>query len=466
MTNIDNVLLIVVDALRPDRVGAYGNSDLTPNIDQLANDGEVFESAYACINATDPSMTTILSGLYPTSHGLLNHQKHITDEELEHVSAITTLPQALGETHRTIGVDILERWHERGFDQYLSDDIEGSPLRDTGVEILEELPEFIERGIRRVYRSLSSDSSTPYMTAMDATDHLLDALRETDSPWFSLVHYWDTHLPYVPLSELPESVRGRPYPGGDESLANATEQIEGSPWRENLLSLSGDAKTVGDMMRKYDGGVVRVDKSLGRIRQFLRDQDEYENTAIILTADHGESLGENGVFFDHHTLYEPNVHVPLVIDAPGFDGRSDAFVQHFDLVPTILDILGMDTDLEQFDGQSIVPGSRGRNLERDTVFHEEAHTARRRAIRTEEHRYIKRLDDGTPCRYCGYNHAEDNELYDVQTHTEMSPSGDLALSLDRQLEQWIAERPDPRASRVDFGNGKDIERRLKEMGYL
>ena len=99
--SVENVLLIVVDALRTDRVGVYGGSDLTPNIDSIADDGEVFEQCYSCINATDSSLTTILTGTYPTHHGVLNHGQNITDEERQYPSGTTPLAGLLSNASLT-----------------------------------------------------------------------------------------------------------------------------------------------------------------------------------------------------------------------------------------------------------------------------------------------------------------------------------------------------------------------------
>lgn len=468
MAEVDNVLLIVVDALRTDRVGAYGNSDLTPNIDELSTGAEVFESAYACINATDPSMTTILSGQYPTSHGLLNHQKHITDTEREYMSAVSLLPEMLEESQKTIGVDILERWHKRGFDKYYKGNKNGSKLRNIGEDILNKLPKTIDNRFREIYQLLSDDSSTPYISASEATNILLQELNNTDDSWFSLIHYWDTHLPYVPLSEIPKEIQDRSYSNGDVPLATATEDIKGSSWRENLLSLSGDAETIGDMKRKYDAGVKRVDDNIGRIVKYLRENEQYENTMIILTADHGESLGENGVFFDHHTLYDPCVHIPLIIDGPQFDGREEMYVQHFDIVPTILDVLEVSNDSERFDGKSLFTQTKDRDFDRSAVFHEEAHTARRRAIRTSDYKYIKRIDQDDPCRYCNIHHSRGDELYDLEDDKQLTIDHvqEVVQTLEGQLERWINSRPIPGKSNINFDSSGEIESRLEDMGYL
>lgn len=470
MTSVENVLLVVVDALRPDRLGAYTNRDITPTIDAIAAEGEVFEACYACTNATDPSVTTILSGLYPTSHGVINHGKRVTDKELEYAADVTTIAGYLQQSHETIAVDILDRWHAQEFDHY-NDGQQAS--RSAVTTLLEAIPSrvsvLINRGISRI---MPSKIPTPAVEAPQVANTLISTLEETTSQWFALAHFWDTHAPYIPMNRHPDAVRGRTYADDDIPLGDRMETIKGGEWHSKLLNeLTGEAETVGDMKRKYDAGLWTVDKQLGRIVDYLKQTGQYEETAIVITGDHGESFTEHNVFFDHHTLYDESVHVPLIINAPKFNGRESAFVQHFDIAPTVLDLLGSNVDESLFDGVSLVPENDDRALDRDAVYFEEAYTARRRAIRTNEYKFITRLDEGQPCKYCDRHHATGDELYDlqddpheqencIQTHPEVA--NELATS----LAAWVERRSDPSRMETDLGANETVERRLQEMGYL
>lgn len=476
-SQVENALLIIIDALRADRVGAYGSSNLTPCIDNLINEGEVFDHCYSCINATDSSMTTILTGLYPTRHGVLNHGSNITPDELEHVSSTRALPEIVDDSKTSIAIDFLKRWHQRGFDEYLDPDRESrSRARNSAADITEKLPNKIEYLLREVHSQVTTNDhvASVYPRGDISTDVLVDSIRETDDPWFGLLHYWDAHIPYTPTKRLSDgTVDQRHYDIGNISLDELLKPIEGSKWDEQLRNrLTGESDTVSDMLRKYDAGVRLIDEQVGKLIKFLKEIDEYDNTAIVITSDHGESLTEHEIFFEHHGLYDPTVHVPLIINAPGFEGREDRFVQHYDLVPTLLDLFGHDYETDRFDGVSLVPSSDGtRAIDRDAVYMEEGNTARKRAIRTKQYKYIKRISRNRGCRYCGVTHAPDRELYDIsvdpaETENIADVRPEVAEQLEGQLESWISSLPNPTRGDRKFGGNAEVLGRLESMGYL
>jgi len=109
---IRKIILVVIDALRVDRV----NEEIMPFLVEMSRKGVVFENAFTTINATDPALTTIYSGRYPSSLGLINHGEKVTDEEVARVSQSTFLQEVLGwEGFITIAIDLLGRWHRKGF---------------------------------------------------------------------------------------------------------------------------------------------------------------------------------------------------------------------------------------------------------------------------------------------------------------------------------------------------------------
>jgi arylsulfatase A-like enzyme len=468
---IKNVVLIAVDALRVDRTGVYSDDNLTPNIDSLANDGEVFEQCFSCANATDASVTTILTGLYPTHHGITNHGERITKKEQQSVAGTTSLPELLNSSHNTVGIDILERWHQRGFNTYINprQNQTNSRIQRIG-EIVDQLPSSIEKFIRRAYGFITSND-TPLAQSDVITTNTLDSIGTEDSPFFLFTHYWDAHIPYIPLDNIPAEIRNRTYDREDMSLDEALEPIKGSPWANHVKrDLLGDADTVSDIKQKYDAGVWNADQGVGKIIAELKEQGIYEETAVIVTADHGESFTEHGIFFDHHGLYDPTIHVPLIIKAPGFEGRESQFVQHFDLVPTILDLLNKDYREEGFDGKSLAKGSP-RTLNRDAVFGEEGHTARKRMVRTKSYKYIKRLDDREKCRYCEISHANDEELYNIETdpgeiRNIMDKKVEKKVELNERLDSWIDQLPEPTEGEATFGASQEVKDHLEEMGYM
>lgn len=445
-TAVENVLVVVVDALRVDRVGCYAGGDLTPTMDAVAERGEVFEQCYACANLTSPSMTTLHTGLYPTRHGVRNHSPNVTDGERRQVAATTNLPEFLADSHVSIACDLLT-WQpqRRGYASYYPD----------GYDPNEDRFQTVGRG----------DVLTDEFQAR------LDAVA-TDQSWFGLVHYWDTHFPYNAPERHREAVANRAYPDDEYPLADlAAEYPEGSFSRERLADVP--VETVADYKRRYDASVKFVDEQLRRLRETLRSRGELDDTAVVVTADHGESLVEHGISFDHHGLYDPSVHVPLIVDAPGFDGRESGFVQHFDVAPTVLDLVGASGPDTRFDGRSLAPRDGGeRRLDRDIVVFEEAHTARKRAVRTRNYKYITRLesDDGS-CAWCDRPHGESPELYDLaadpeETRNVASERPSVVDALRDRLRDWLAARPDAEQDATHtVERDPAVRERLESLGY-
>lgn len=480
---VNNVLLVVIDALRYDRV----DPSLTPNIVNLAESGERFDSCYACINATDSSMTTMMTGLYPTHHGLLNHGKNITKQEFRYVSSTGPITRLLDSKYQCIGIDILGRHHKRGFDEYLMErssnekwDGEQSIIGQIeenlhlhGKQALLKLPSWARVRIREsYYRIKPQNTEYGYPKGRWMTDELLSRIESND-PWFGLIHYWDTHMPYTSVENL-EAVEDRTYEDGGRQLRELVEPIASSEWGKFLLdAMPHEEVTVGDFKRRYDAAVNYVDEQLGRIIDELKKRGEYEDTGIIVTSDHGESLTEYGILFDHHGLYEPTIHVPLVIDAPGFSGREHTFVQHFDIVPTILDMLDVKYLPDAFDGSSLVADGDERNLDRDAVYIEEAHTARQRAVRIRTHKLIEHLGETFECRYCNTQHGDPLELFDFTADGErrnvIGRQPDITGDLKRKLWNWETETGDPREAPRDPTTeqyDEEVLERLESMGYV
>lgn len=507
---VDNVLLFIVDALRTDRVGVFRDADeasLTPNIDAIARDGEVFDSCFACVNATDAAMTTIMTGLYPTRHGIINHGDNVTEQERKFVSATTPLPELLAETHRSVGVDMLGRWHKRGFDDYFMDRSEGwieepdsapslpvraarsvygrvpkAELLALARRVLDVVPEPLPTVAESIYidhLSAKNPYSTinrftqnsGYLEADWVSERIADVVRTEMRNWFVLGHFWDTHLPYHTTEDHLRAVADRTYPRGELSIEKLVEPIAGSSWAQTLQRMARENgwTTSGDIGRAYDASIRLVDEAIGAVIGELKAAGSYEDTAIIVTSDHGESLIEHGILFDHHGLYDPTIHVPLIVKAPSFAGREPGFVQHTDIVPTILDLLGYSVDSTRFDGESL-RSDRNRIQRRTAVAAEEGNAARKRAIRTDSYKYIVRLDERQNCRYCGVQHAANSELYDL--HDDPEEVSNLATEkssvvdrLDAELTDFIDSVPPPREGRVSFDEDEAVLKQLEYMGY-
>jgi len=243
-------------------------------------------------------------------------------------------------------------------------------------------------------------------------------LAAQKGPWFLWVHCFDPHQPYDP----PEPYRTR---------------FRGSP---------------------YNGEVAYVDSALGKLFAFLKDGKLEENTLTVLTADHGEALGEHGEATHGYFAYNATLHVPLILAGPGLKpGRSDGEVGHVDLFPTVCDVLGIDPPAG-LQGLSLLPLVRGKTLPFRPIYFE-ALTA-----------YYNR--GWAPLK--GYIEGRDKfmespipELYDLETDfaekTNKAPGADLA-ACRRTFQRILGSSPAPAPARGKMD--RETQEKLRSLGYV
>jgi arylsulfatase A-like enzyme len=309
-----NIVLLVVDTLRADHLSAYGyRRDTAPRLTELAARGVRFERCFAQNNATHPSFTTLMTGLHPLNHGIVGHMgKRQLDDR------IPVLAEVLREHgYLTGAVDTMGRWFTRGFDDYMTyvfDQRETAAMR-SGEQA----------------NALASD--------------FLHQAGGAQRPFFLFVHYWDPHTPYLPpapfdrlyVQDMAESSARR---RGD-ALAPA---FAFQPLARYLRRWMGAAPNLDAVAARYDGEIAYVDQCIGRLLDDVESLGLSDDTLIVVTGDHGESLGEHGIYYDHHGLYDPQLRVPLIMSHPSRLPRGtvlDATVRHMDVAPTILDFAGL-----------------------------------------------------------------------------------------------------------------------------
>jgi arylsulfatase len=306
------LLLITVDTLRADHLGAYGNEvDLTPQLDALAEQSVRFTSAYAPAPFTLPSTATLLTGMYPEELGIYNNPDRLPDD----VPTLATLLGKLGwRTGAVVGNVVLheQRGLGRGFDVY-----------DDRMEQRE--------AVRGVAERIATDVT-------DSSLALLDDLRAQGGDVFLWIHYQDPHGPYTP----PEGFRER-YLAGERERPDGRRMLEALPDNSgkggipNYQYLGGE-KEVAFYRAGYAAEVSFVDEQVGRLLAGIRERVPDDRAIIVFTADHGELLGERDQWFAHgEYLTDELVRVPLLIRAPDQNPAvRDEVVSFVDLLPTLL----------------------------------------------------------------------------------------------------------------------------------
>ena len=342
------VLFIDIDTLRPDRMSCYGyERKTTPNMDEIANDGVVFENYYCSDAPCLPSRAALVSGMFGIHNGAVGHGGTAADMSL-YGSTRSFRNQNdtnnLFNTFRSAGFytasisSFAERhssfWFNAGFN-------ETHNVGDGGME--------------------SGEKVIPI--ALD----WLDKNNDNDN-WFLHLHIWDPHTPY----RAPEDF-GEPF-NKDEVKTWITEEEfkkhlkHTGPHGANEINMFDDNEdkkyprhpgkilTYNEMknfQNEYDRSVNYSDYLIGQVLDKLRTYGIYEDTAIIITSDHGENMGELGLYGEHATADHPTCHIPMLIKWPGAKANHRDIGLHYniDLAPTIAELLNVEIK-DNWDGTS------------------------------------------------------------------------------------------------------------------
>jgi choline-sulfatase len=305
-----SVILVTLDTTRADRIGAFGgNAVPTPNLDAAAREGTIFTQAISQVPLTLPSHASMLTGRYPSSHGV--HHNGLYRLRESETTLATRLKASGFETAAFVAAYVLNRGFgiEQGFDTY--DDVDVNRFQG-GEDRLFEAERTADQVNARVFDWLG---------------------RRRPGRFFLWVHYYDPHEPYRP----PET-------------ANRTLEGKG-----------------------YDREISYVDACFGDLVRRLKNGGLLDRSVLIVVGDHGESLGEHGEDTHGYFLYDATLHVPFILRAPGLVPRGRAVsgpVELVDIAPTVLDLLGLPP-LEKAQGKSLRRRIDGTDDGRSAMAHAE-----------------------------------------------------------------------------------------------
>lgn len=406
-----NLVMIVVDTLRADHLGCYGyHRKTSPHIDAFASEAMVCETHISPAIPTHPAFTTLNTGQFSITHGIVAH----SGRNLIPRSS-PWLPSILHQNgYTTCAVDNLSQWQldfHRGYEFYIDP-------------------------TQRNTLSLNA-------TNRQINKRALPWLEQHHREKFCLfIHYWDPHTPYLP----PRAYRklfydGDPHDPGNTSLADFEKHPLGRTWRTTWFKqLGGNITDAAYIEALYDAEIRYCDEGIGTLLETLDRLGHRDDTLVLLLADHGEMMYRHGIFFDHHGLYEGNLHVPLIIRHPELKpGRVAEMTAHVDVAPTVLDLLGLEP-APLMEGVSLAPWLKGETQEpvRDYVVCQECTWQIKWGIRTKTHKFIlARQPDvyDTPMR----------ELYDLaadpgEFHNLAEEDRATAQNLEFMLEGWVREQ--------------------------
>jgi arylsulfatase A-like enzyme len=448
------IVFIAIDTLRADRLGCYGaNMPISPHIDALAERGILFENMIAENNVTQSSFVTMMTGKNPHQHGIVNMKPtHIP-------SRLIPLPKILQKHgYATAAVDCNHRitgkpnpWFKQGYLTYMD------PSEQKKTHLNLPAQEINERAI-------------PWLKK-----------HRNEENFFLFLHYWDPHYPYKPDPPFAKWAEEH-VPVFANSKESSLKEVLREPLFSFIHKYNGQDLNASQIRRNYDGAVNHVDHYIGELMTALSDMGILEDVCVVLVSDHGESLGEHHIYFDHHGLYEPTIHVPFILSYPARFPRKKrlpALVQHADIFPTLIALAGIKKQKQTgpIDGSSLLPLIQGRKKEiRPFAVSCEANWQLKRSIRTHQWKLIQSLQKdvyGNP----GW------ELYNLkqdpgETRNLIAKELQVARKLRTDMQNWVKttlvkyQSKDPLASgikvqlhRATVAEEEKVKKRLSELGY-
>lgn len=439
-----NLLLVTLDTVRADALGAYGQPQpSSPAIDRLAQGGVVFEQAVSSAPLTLPAHATLLTGRFPPAHGVRSNSEYVLGAE---IPTLAELLKAHGyRTAAEVAAPVLnaQRGLARGFDHYRdlgSADIQRTQVLERGPDGAERRRRLDERpadditrfGLRFLSEAAAEGAVAAAGGAADAEAEAVQPpagagaapAERPGEPFFLWLHYFDAHLPHVAHEGLAARVGGDPY------LAE----------------------------------VLFVDTQIARLVRRLEELGLRERTLVVLVADHGEGRGEHGEAAHGFFVYETTVHVPLVLWGPPAlpaGRRVTSLVRSADVAPTLLDLLGLPP-LEGVQGRSLLPLLRGEEQEPEPVAYGESVEA---AL----------VFGGSPLRFLRrgswkYVHQLEPLLFQLdedpgETIDRAAEEPERVARLRAELAELLAGMPAPPGAAPAPPDPAEAER-LRALGYL
>jgi arylsulfatase A-like enzyme/Tfp pilus assembly protein PilF len=400
-----NVLLVTLDTTRADHLGCYGWTQArTPNLDALAGGGVLFAQAQAAAPLTLPAHSSIMTGTYPTFHGVrLNGNTSLSQEQ-------TTLAEVLaGKGYQTaafVGAFVLDgRWGlNQGFQLY-DDHFDLGRYRHLDLA-----------GVQR-----------PADQVMNAALEWLEGHRQ--GPFFAWIHFYDAHSPYEP----PEPFRSEFGARGPAGL--------------------------------YDGEIAFVDQQLGRGLAWLRDRGLADRTVVVVIGDHGEGLGSHGEGTHGFFVYDYALHVPFLISTPFAalqQRRVETQVSAVDVFPTVLALCGLEA-AHPVQGRSLLPLMVRPRSTAPVYAYGESMTASLQfgwaplqCLRSERYKLIK-----APRPELYDLQSDPDETHDLYAQRP-ALAEELMQRLDRLVEETSRGAPAPESANLD----KETLQRLAALGYV
>ena len=324
-----NIMLISIDTLRADHLSCYGyHRETTPHIDRIAAEGIRYTNAYSTAVWTPPAHASMLTGLYPAQHGVVDQNRLADDiptiaEVLKHHGYHTAGFVNNSQVGELVGLD---RGHDDFYEIWRG--LQRKQVFKRALHKILELSGYADHGATETNRLIA---------------RWLAGKWNHDKPFYIFAHYIDAHNPLK-----------APHPFRFKYLdRNLRQQVDMKKiWRvaDNPLICLTDGFQLNDIEREalaalYDEEISYLDHKIGELYRWLKDGGLLDNTLLVITADHGEHLGEHGLYSHVASLHEPVVHIPMILYYPAVVGTGierEPFMQLTDILPTVLSAAQID----------------------------------------------------------------------------------------------------------------------------
>jgi arylsulfatase A-like enzyme len=374
-----NLLFIFTDQQRADTLGCYGNSLVqTPVLDALARESFVFENAYVTQPVCTPSRASILTGLYPHTHGLTDNNVPLRPET-------KTIAEMVSESYVR---GYCGKWHlgdeviaQHGFEDWVSveDMYRKYYTKEEYLSVLSTYHDFLvdnglepdveQYGAHIFRRETEARLPEPFTKARFVGREAARFLHQNrNQPFILYVNFLEPHTPYCgpfddlyPPDQVPVGPHFRQEPAENAALQKhlladryrTMDDFDG----EDLRTEAGWRKT----RAKYLGNVTLVDRAIGDILRALDESGQRDNTVVVFTSDHGDMMGDHGLL-RKAVMYEEALKVPLIVRVPWMAEQSRRVagrISQINLIPTLLDLLGQEIP-RHLEGVSLTPALEGK----------------------------------------------------------------------------------------------------------
>jgi len=485
-TDRPNVILITMDTVRADHLSLYGyERDTTPNLRKLSEESVLYTNSISASNMTLPSHASIFTGLYTRSHGAHHFFTTLTPSEDELVRiARHSQVQPLSDKFNTLAEILSGKGYltmavvanggylgahyniNQGFRYY---DYR-APVPFLGLFLGNVRPFYLRQTIHTLLAHIISTQDR-YKVNKNAEEinsevfTLLDKAKKEDARFFLFINYLDAHWPYTPPPPFDTL-----FPGRDETFNIATKfaKVESEVVKLERKLTDRERRHI---VSQYDGAIAYEDFYIGKLIARLKETGLYKDSLIIVTSDHGEAFGERNFMQHGNSVYQNEIHVPLLIKYP-FSSRKtvvDGYVSGVDLMPTVLDVLGYEIP-GGLQGVSLLkPGGLD-----DRNIISESFSARRNLRQHKRFYSIERAIFSGPMKFISSTSGK-RELYDLSRDPEEKENiyrADDGISgkLKAELNQWLEVVKEEPSSREESVSRKKADKgaldRLKALGYI